>query len=91
MAKAAHKLDACFLLQVMILRTNTCFHCLLLKRVDPSAFRPDVQIEPSQEVPVGSKFLKMNDGAQAVGGRLGVRCAAGSVFADEQATAKPGM
>ena len=52
------------------------------KQVDPSAFRPDVQIEPSEEVPVGSKSLNMTDGAQAVGGRLGVRRAAGSVVAD---------
>ena len=58
------------------------------KQVGPSAFRPDVQIEPSEEVAVGSKFLNMSDGAQAVGGRLGVRRAAGSVFADEQAMAR---
>ena len=38
------------------------------KQVDPSAFKPDVQIEPSEEVPVGSKFLNMSGGAQAVGG-----------------------
>ena len=58
------------------------------KQVDPSAFSPDVQIEPSEDVPAGSKFLNMSDGAQAVGGRLGVRRAAGSVVADEQAMAR---
>ena len=58
------------------------------KQVDLSAFRPDVQIEPSEEVPVGSKFLNMSDGAKAVGGRLGVRCVTGSVFAAEQAMAR---
>ena len=46
------------------------------KQVDPSAIKPDVQIKPPEEVPVGSKFLNMSDGAQAVGGRLGVRCVA---------------
>ena len=35
------------------------------EQVDPSAFKPEVQIEPSEEVPVGSKFLSMSDGAQA--------------------------
>ena len=58
------------------------------EQVDPSAFKPDVQIEPSEEVPVGSKFLNMSGGAQAVGGRLGVRCVAGSVIADGQVTAR---
>ena len=59
------------------------------KQVDPSAFKPDVQIKPSEEeVPVGSKFFNMSDGAQAVGGRLGVRCVAGSVVADGQVTAR---
>ena len=58
------------------------------KQVDLSAFRPDVQIEPSEEVPVGSKFLSMRDGAKAVGGRLGVKCVTGSVFAAEQAMAR---
>ena len=51
-------------------------------QVEPPAFKPDVQIEPSEEVPVGSKFLNMNSGAQAVGGRLGVRCVTGSVIVD---------
>ena len=55
---------------------------------DTSAFRPDVQIEPSEEVPVGPKFLNMSDAAQAVGGRLGVRRAAGSVIADGQVAAR---
>ena len=59
-----------------------------VKQVDPSAFKPVVQIEPSEEVPVGSKFLNMGSGAQAVGGRLGVRCVAGSVIADGQVTAR---
>ena len=59
-----------------------------LKRVEPPAFKPVVQIEPSEEVPVGSKFLNMSGGAQAVGGRLGVRCVAGSVIADGQVTAR---
>ena len=54
------------------------------KQVDPSAFKPDAQIEPSEEVPVGSKFLNMSGGAQAVGGRIGVKCVAGSVIADGQ-------
>ena len=58
------------------------------KQVDTSAFKPDVQIEPSEGVPVGSKFLNMSDGAQAVGGRLGVRCVAGSIIADGQLTAR---
>ena len=58
------------------------------EQVDPSAFKPVVQIEPSEEVPVGSKFLNMIDGAQAVGGWLGVRCVAGSVIADGQVTAR---
>ena len=48
----------------------------------------DVQIKPSEEVPVGSKFHSMSDGAQAVGGRLGVRCVAGSIIADGQVTAR---
>ena len=56
--------------------------------MDPPAFKPDVQIKPSEEVPVGSKFLSMSDGAQAVGGRLGVRCVAGSIIADGQVTAR---
>ena len=43
-----------------------------VKQVEPPAFKPDVHIEPSEEVPVGSKFLNMSGGAQAVGGRLGV-------------------
>ena len=42
-----------------------------LEQVDPPAFKSDVQIEPSEEVPVGSTFLNMSGGAQAVGGRLG--------------------
>ena len=58
------------------------------KQVDPSAFKPDVQIKRSEEVPVGSKFLNMSDGAQAVGGRLGVRCVAGSIIAEGQVTAR---
>ena len=36
------------------------------KQVDPPAFKPDVQIKPSEEVPVGSKFLNVSDGAQTV-------------------------
>ena len=35
--------------------------------MDPPAFKPDVHIEPSEEVPVGSKFLSMSDSAQAIG------------------------
>ena len=58
------------------------------KQLDPSAFKPDVQIEPSEEVPVGSKFFNISDGAQAVKGRLGVRCVAGSIIADGQVTAR---
>ena len=58
------------------------------KQVDPSAFKPDVQIKPSDEVPVGSKFLNMSDGAQAVRGKLGARCVAGSIIADGQVTAR---
>ena len=54
------------------------------KQVDPSAFKPDVQIELSEEVPVGSKFLYGSDGAQAVGGRLRERCVAGSIIAGGQ-------
>ena len=56
--------------------------------MDPPTFKPDVQITPSEEVPVGSKFLNMSDGAQAVGGRLGVRCVAGSIIASGQVTAR---
>ena len=56
--------------------------------LDPPAFKPDVQIKPSEEVPVGSKFLNKSDGAQAVGGRLGARCVAGSIIADGQVTAR---
>ena len=48
--------------------------------MDPPASTPDVQIKPSEEVPVGSKCLYMSDGGQAVGGRLGVRCVAGSIL-----------
>ena len=58
------------------------------KQVDPSAFESDIQIKPSEEVPVGSKFLNMSDGVQAVGGRLGVRCVAESIIADGQVTAR---
>ena len=36
----------------------------------------------------GSKFLNMSDGAQAVKGRLGVRCVAGSIIPDGQVTAR---
>ena len=39
-------------------------------------------------VSFGSKFLNVSDGAQAVGGRLGVRCVAGSIIADGQVTAR---
>ena len=56
--------------------------------MDPPAFKSDVQVEPSEEVPVGSKFLNVSGGAQAFGGRLGVRCVAGSVIADGQVTAR---
>ena len=56
--------------------------------LDPPAFKPDVQIKSLEEVPVGSKSLNMSDGAQAVGGRLGVRCVAGSIIADGQVTAR---
>ena len=56
--------------------------------MDPQAFKPDVQIKPSEEVPVGSKFLSMSDGAQSVGGRLGVRCVAIWIIADKQVTAR---
>ena len=42
----------------------------------------------NQKWSVGSKFLNMSDGAQAVGGRLGVRCVAGSIIADGQVTAR---
>ena len=59
-----------------------------VKEVDPPAFKPDVQIKPSEEVPVGSKFLNMSDGAQAVGGRLGVRYVAGSIISCGQVTAQ---
>ena len=38
--------------------------------------------------PVGSKFLNMSDGAQAVEGRFGVRCVAGSILADGQERAR---
>ena len=31
-----------------------------VKQVEPPAFKPDVQIEPSEEVPVGSIFLNMS-------------------------------
>ena len=62
-------------------------HVSAAEPMDPLAFKPDVKIEPSEEVPVGFKFLNMNDGAQAVGGRLGVRCVAGSIVADGQVTA----
>ena len=58
------------------------------EQVDPSAFKPVAQIEPSEEVQVGSKFLNMSGGAQAVGGTLGERCVAGSVIADGQVTAR---
>ena len=58
------------------------------KQVDPSAFKPHVQIEPSEEVPVGCKFLSMGDSVQAVGGRLGVRYVAGSIIADGQVTSR---
>ena len=53
-----------------------------VKQVEPPAFKPDVQIEPSEEVPVGSKFLNIGRG------RLGVRCVARSVIADGQLTAR---
>ena len=56
--------------------------------MDPPAFKPDVQIKPSEEVPVGSKFLNMSDGAQAVGRRLGARRVAGPIIADGQVTAR---
>ena len=59
-----------------------------VEQVDPPPFKSDVQIEPSEEVPVGSNFLNMSGGAQAVGGRLGVRCVKGSVIADGQVTAR---
>ena len=59
-----------------------------VEQVDPPAFKFDVQVEPSEEVPVGSTFLKMSGGAQAVGGRLGVGCVTGSVVADGQVTAR---
>ena len=49
---------------------------------DAPTFKPDVQTEPSEEVLVGSRFLNKSDGAQAVRGRLGVRCVAGSIIAD---------
>ena len=42
-----------------------------VKHVEPPAFKLDVKIEPSEEVPVCSKLLNMSGGAQAVGGRLG--------------------
>ena len=106
MARAAHKLDACFpragdddpdeyLLPLPVIEktdddsTNQMrFDVSAAEQVDPSAFKPVVQIEPSEEVPVGSKFLNMSGGAQAAGGRLGVRCVAGSVIADGQVTAR---
>ena len=106
MARAVHKLDACFLhagdddpdeylfpLPVIEKSDDDKTRQMrsdvsAAKQVDPSAFRPDGQIESSEEVPFGSKVLKMSDGAQAVGGRLGVRRAAGSVFADEPAMAR---
>ena len=56
--------------------------------MEAPAFKPGVQIEPSEEVPVGCKFLNMSDGAQAVGRRLGVRCVAGSTIADGPVTAR---
>ena len=58
------------------------------KQVDPTAFKQDVQIKPSEEVPVGSKFLNVSGGAQAVRGILGARCVAGSIIADGQVTAR---
>ena len=62
--------------------------CTRQVQPDPLAFKPGVQIEPSEEVPVGSKLLYMSDGAQAGGGRLGERCVAGSIIADGQVTAR---
>ena len=56
--------------------------------MNPSSFKPDVQIKPSEDVPVGSKFLNMSNGAQTVGGRLGERCVEGSIIADGQVTAR---
>ena len=80
-----------------MIRTNTCIHSCeesdddctrqmrsdvsAAKQVDPSTFKPDVEIKPSEEVPVGPKILNMSDGEQAVGGSLGVRCVARSVIA----------
>ena len=106
MARAAHKLDACFphagdddldefLFSMFVIEksdddytSQTRSDVSAVKQVDPSAFFPVVQIEPSEEVPVGSKFLNMSVGAQAVGGKLGVRRVAGSVIADGQVTAR---
>ena len=106
MARAAHKLDACFphagednpdeyLLPLpLIEKTDDDYTSQMrsdvsvVEELEPLAFKPDVQIEPSEEVPVSSKFLNMSGGTQAVGRRLGVRCVAGSVIADGQMTAR---
>ena len=106
MARAAHKLDACFphagdddldefWFSMFVIEksdddytSQTRSDVSAVKQVDPSAFKPVVQIEPSEEVPVGSKFFNMSVGAQAVGGKLGVRRVTGSVIADGQVTAR---
>ena len=103
MARAAQKLDACFphagddeyLLPLPAFEKSDDDHTSQMRsdvsaseQVDPPAFKSDVEIEPSEEVPVGSKFLNMSGGVQAVGGRLGVRCVTGSVIADGQVTAR---
>ena len=101
MASPAHGLDVCFLnggdddqdeyllpLLVVEERRHVRPDMSAAEPMDPPAFKPDVQINPSEEVPVGSKLLNVGDGAQAVGGRLGVRCVTGSIIADGQVTAR---
>ena len=59
------------------------------KKVDPSAFKHRCSDQVVRRGPSWfPNFLNMSDGAQAVGGRLGVRYVAGSIIADDQVTAR---
>ena len=82
---------------LMSLSHHVLFDTGAARSVCPSTFRPDVPVEPSEEVPLhqadgtrvahyGSKFLKMGVGTQRIEGRFDVRNVTKPIVAAGQVT-----
>ena len=81
----------------MALSSQVLFQTGAARSVCPTTFRPDVPIEPSEEIPLhqadgmrvahfGSKFLSMGVGTQKIEGRFDVRNVTKPIVAAGQVT-----